>query len=1014
MFFGGFTHLSHEPTAPPLQPNSDDRHDSSASTSPQLANSVVQSKAPHDGDPVCVLPSPTPSEDPSGVGYEPTILADLRAIERCAGSSPQASEGVSEQSALAAPDVAVGDAVNLVDSSKEGRADTATTLPAQSLKRPADPSSPSSDKRPRVQSQEINQNGDPPRSGPHLHSTHLSKTSNPQVHRHVEASPREGSTTVVSMPNYDHDNLGQRAPQAEGPIQQRRLSGQVGFGTTNQLGPSGQARTPAVPHSHLSQSGASSSSSAANCSSISCLRSIQAYLTSIGGLQALNPIEQSRMQLLEEAANIQDRSYLTLHQLMCVSSINVVLLPSELLSMPRQHLTTAMKLIEQVLCPNYNLGRNTLQWFASFPVSISKPVWSDMYQSEIRKFMAFVNRAGQRWQSFQDYYQQAFYPPLAHEIAEQLAIDSPVLQKVVFLAVLRQIWGNESSPWVSLAEDAFREDQQRYQLRKSHGNATSWAEHSQVRRRYLELLARHKETVRAAYAVPPMGTPNLQGAMQPPASRIPANINVAHVRSQSMESPPSTHIRSQTGQMQGSGQILQNLRTASVAVPMLPSQQFTYPVQPIIQQHQQGSIQQSVQPARLIQPVPSSPQTRQLVPSHRHAAQAAVSWQPFVSRPLLPTTGEPRPQPTHPDSAVSALHQAHLRSPILRPKQGDWEANNPLYQYVKSFAMPPRPVVPSQPIQSWSFTVATEDFSLIPRDVLSRDGSPPSRIIGEDSVTYRLRCSKISDQVQGESTWVISDNTMPSYFYPQINGKPLQIRRKLQHGKDLPIDVTPYIRAGHNLLAVFVNRTADEPSPTAYAFAVEAIGLKSHDNIKQDCLTSRLIPSEQSLASIKASLCDTPDDDGDIVVVSSTLSINLFDPFSASKIFDIPVRGQSCLHRDCFDLETFLETRKRSQPGWPSAVDEWRCPLCKADVRPQSLVVDGFLVDVRAKLADQGLLNTRSIIVEADGSWRPKPEKAARGSVGPESRDGTPAAEGPAISGPQVPTKEIGVISLDD
>ncbi|KAJ9668417.1 hypothetical protein H2201_001465 [Coniosporium apollinis] len=856
----GFTHLSHEPTAPPLQPNSDDRHDSSASTSPQLANSVVQSKAPHDGDPVCVLPSPTPSEDPSGVGYEPTILADLRAIERCAGSSPQASEGVSEQSALAAPDVAVGDAVNLVDSSKEGRADTATTLPAQSLKRPADPSSPSSDKRPRVQSQEISQNGDPPRSGPHLHSTHLSKTSNPQVHRHVEASPREGSTTVVSMPNYDHDNLGQRAPQAEGPIQQRRLSG----------------------------------------------------------------------------------------------------------------------------------------------------------QSEIRKFMAFVNRAGQRWQSFQDYYQQAFYPPLAHEIAEQLAIDSPVLQKVVFLAVLRQIWGNESSPWVSLAEDAFREDQQRYQLRKSHGNATSWAEHSQVRRRYLELLARHKETVRAAYAVPPMGTPNLQGAMQPPASRIPANINVAHVRSQSMESPPSTHIRSQTGQMQGSGQILQNLRTASVAVPMLPSQQFTYPVQPIIQQHQQGSIQQSVQPARLIQPVPSSPQTRQLVPSHRHAAQAAVSWQPFVSRPLFPTTGEPRPQPTHPDSAVSALHQAHLRSPILRPKQGDWEANNPLYQYVKSFAMPPRPVVPSQPIQSWSFTVATEDFSLIPRDVLSRDGSPPSRIIGEDSVTYRLRCSKISDQVQGESTWVISDNTMPSYFYPQINGKPLQIRRKLQHGKDLPIDVTPYIRAGHNLLAVFVNRTADEPSPTAYAFAVEATGLKSHDNIKQDCLTSRLIPSEQSLASIKASLCDTPDDDGDIVVVSSTLSINLFDPFSASKIFDIPVRGQSCLHRDCFDLETFLETRKRSQPGWPSAVDEWRCPLCKADVRPQSLVVDGFLVDVRAKLADQGLLNTRSIIVEADGSWRPKPEKAARGSVGPESRDGTPAAEGPAISGPQVPTKEIGVISLDD
>lgn len=959
------------------------------------------------------------------------ILADLRAIQRWSGSSLQASEGVSEQADIAAPSGTVGDAVNLDEFVEEASVEPATTSPAQGCKRPADLSPSLSDKRPRLQPRESGQDIDAPRNGSQSHLEHPFGMLRPQVRQHVEKqvepgldptpsgpssvdfmdlepamSAREACPTGTRVAHHEQVNPGQRAPQAGGSAQQRRFS-------------------------HLSQSATPSSSRAASYFSASCLRSIQAHLTSVGGLQALNPIEQSRIQLLEDAAKIQDRFYLTLHQLMCVSSVNVMLLPRELLTVPRQHLTTALQLMDHVLCPNRNLSRNTLLWFASFPVSTSNAVWSHV--PELQKFMAFVSCAGQRWQSFQDCYARSYYPPLAHEIAEQLAIDSPIFQKVVFLAILRQIWGNGNSSWVNLAEDTFREDQQRYQLRKSQGNAAtnpaSCAEYSHVRQRYRELLVRHKEAVRPAYAVPPIGTPNLQGAMQPPTARIQINTNVPHVRSQRMESPTLTHIRSQTGYMQRTHQTPPNVRTVSVAVPMLQSQQSTYQVQPSIQQYQQGSIQQNVQQARLIQPVPSGAQirqsipssahSRQPVPSRQHAAQAPVFRQPSVSRPLFPATGESVSQPSHPNPAFSALHQAHLRSPILRPKQGgDWVADGPtaLYQYVKSFAMSPQVVALSQPVQSRSFTVAIEDFALVPRDELSRDGRPPSRVIGEDSLTYRLRCSKIPSPGQvEESAWVITDNAMPSYFYPQINGKPLQMRRKLQHGKDLPIDVTPYIRAGDNLLEIFVNRTADEPSPTAYAFAIEVIGLKSHAAIKAECCTFRLIPSTQTLASINSSLSNTSpaDDDDDLLVVSSTLTIDLFDPFSACRIFDIPVRGQSCLHRDCFDLETFLETRKRSQPGWPSAVDEWRCPLCKADVRPQKLVVDGFLVDVRAKLAEQGLLATRSIIVEADGSWRPKPEKAPRGSVGPESRDVTPVTEG-APAGPQVPVKEIGVISLGD
>ena len=38
-------------------------------------------------------------------------------------------------------------------------------------------------------------------------------------------------------------------------------------------------------------------------------------------------------------------------------------------------------------------------------------------------------------------------------------------------------------------------------------------------------------------------------------------------------------------------------------------------------------------------------------------------------------------------------------------------------------------------------------------------------------------------------------------------------------------------------------------------------------------------------------------------------------------------------------------------------------------------MVDGFLVDVRKELEKKRLLETRSILVEPDGSWKPKAEE---------------------------------------
>jgi len=163
-------------------------------------------------------------------------------------------------------------------------------------------------------------------------------------------------------------------------------------------------------------------------------------------------------------------------------------------------------------------------------------------------------------------------------------------------------------------------------------------------------------------------------------------------------------------------------------------------------------------------------------------------------------------------------------------------------------------------------------------------------------------------------------------------------------------------------------------SPT-YGFAVEIIKISRHQQIINACQDAEHILADQTLANIKKSLSGTLDHDDEISIMPSDLSIDLADPFMAH-IFAIPVRGLNCLHRECFDLETFLNTRNSKVKRSPqtSMVDIWKCPLCNKDARPSSLRIDDFLVNVREKLDASGELDVKAIIIDAAGKWRPKAE----------------------------------------
>jgi hypothetical protein len=225
-------------------------------------------------------------------------------------------------------------------------------------------------------------------------------------------------------------------------------------------------------------------------------------------------------------------------------------------------------------------------------------------------------------------------------------------------------------------------------------------------------------------------------------------------------------------------------------------------------------------------------------------------------------------------------------------------------------------------------------------------------------------------------------------FQVYINARPQQIelKRKNHHGKDVPVDLTPYIRCvppGENIrvsISIPGRRTCLKES--SYFFAIETIEIFAHSQLLHKVQKNRR-PERQTLDALRKSLSGPELNDDDIALVSSEVTIDITDPFS-SQMFEIPVRGNDCLHRECFDLKTFLlsRTTKPNKLHHPTLVDVWKCPLCNRDARPASLHVDEFMANVRKELIGQDATRVKAIIINKDGMWKAKQTLAGTSTNG--------------------------------
>ncbi|KAL2415422.1 hypothetical protein ABEF95_006134 [Exophiala dermatitidis] len=620
---------------------------------------------------------------------------------------------------------------------------------------------------------------------------------------------------------------------------------------------------------------------------------------------------------------------------------------------------------------------------------------------------------------------KAGIPPCPSQMQLALSVASPVLQKLIFCAILRS--ASADNNWIQLALTLFQEFQSRAPIPDGPDA------HDQRRaiilefgQRYRALHAHyvnlnHQMTFGASQF--PQGMYQNQpinfgmGSLLPAQSLLDARIYPGNQAGQF--SPTQQLTFSVPAGYQTAPAIAQQVLPSPAIVQEPPRFNSQSPFSPAAMNHQAAPMaSQTVSTAR-----PVARQTRPSITARALGTTAARSSNPPHYTPQPPMASQPQPpvhsgamarqpaavapaQPspsqmnsagvTHPTSLFPpatytlpilaqpdpdkrAMHQAHLAAPKYI-KVDYPEAK--YYQYVEDIRELPQLLRATTDLVRWTVHISPDVWAR-KAETMSPVGEfmVKQRKIKNGSVQFRMKCIALDDSAEAPmpslSDFCARPTTWPKCLSISINGDfGVDFRRKALHGVDLPTDVTDLLEFGDNEIVVCTASTPAE-SKTSYLLAVEIVCVSTLETVRT--IPSR-IGAEESLASVtkvlKGGDKEQPangadDDEDDVVIAQSVLSIDLVDPIT-SVVWVTPVRGRECQHRECFDLEAFLlsRTSRDKKNADVTDPDQWKCPICRKDARPPMLVVDEFLLQVRQQLQQRNQLEeAKAILVNEDGSW---------------------------------------------
>jgi hypothetical protein len=651
--------------------------------------------------------------------------------------------------------------------------------------------------------------------------------------------------------------------------------------------------------------------------------------------------------------------YLAFHQAYCLHSCD----PSKLaaLGFTSSTCNRGFQTAEELLLPCSSLSPALLNWSVNFPLELSQMMSYPEYRGALLQVTQCLVRFSEQWDNFTQAVMWRQYPPLIDELVCNFNVNSSVLLRVIFLSMCRRIHG---PAWEQRLNSLFAQDRKNYERRFSSNHvspAQMQRENDKIIQEYLAIRAQQQSRIqnaapramtRVSRANPARNNPqpNQMASTQPLSSTQPlASSRPGPVPSQTPRPIPAVG-RPDRGELQN----------ALVASP-----------QPLQTPTAGWGIQQSSAMAS--------------VPRHQQ-----LQSQPSRYPMFLPPPGYVAPMTVRPNSLRVALHQAHLRDPvkILVPRGQEDKHEVELFQYMTSFAVPPSPLGRVECAFHWKFSLSDNDIRRFPLRSQRGQGQRDLRAFAEGCRVYHLRCIKISPSVKevDQQSWSVADSAWPSVIYVFVNGAEHFVRRKVHHGKDLPLDITDSLCHGENEISFHFIRNEAECNDVLYALGVEVMDISNFAQARQ---LARDLPAAECNARITKQLSSSADDE--LSIVNNDITVNLLDPFTA-RIFDNPARGSVCRHLECFDLDTFIMTRASKSGKGPMECD-WRCPICREDARPQSLVIDGYLASVRAHLAAISKLDdAKAISIKSDGSWELKVDQDTQTPEKAQRRDRTPGA----------------------
>lgn len=675
-------------------------------------------------------------------------------------------------------------------------------------------------------------------------------------------------------------------------------------------------------------------------------------------------IDSMRVQMLRDACCHNDMFYLTLHSIyMLATSSRQDLIQS--LALAPAHFE-GLSIVDALLGSNHLLTSQIHDLFMTFPCPLDAFLRQQLpLVHDIKNFLSHLSYI---FPVLRDQAKARGSPPCPSELSYRLRTTSPVLQKAFFLSIIRDWpidfeWQQRALWLFDYWSDPARVPLKPTSLSQVQGITFEFARHChQLRAQYL------RDMSSVVQAQPPADN---QSAQMPSQHRQIVPQSLASAPSLPQTSPPAPLPQ-------------HRLHAITTTNPLHPHPAPTIPPGHVLAGRSQPVRQpQSNNPSHISQVHRTQEQTRSQTQLQAHD----LPFFPNNHYYRLPTLVQPLPRQT-------AAHQALTSSPKYNITDAD-AGSTPqarLYRYIENIIMLPQTFHKDAALFRWQVTIPSPLLftKVKPPKLVGSFLSPESDVMSGSS-QFRLKCMK--QVLDGDSDPAFLPAYWPAFISISVNGDfNVDIRRKAHYGTDMSTDITHLLLDGENEIAVGITFSPQEANVT-YLVGIEVIRIKNHASV---AAMAQHLPSANVKASIAAAIAaDGDGDDDDLVVADPGVSIFLVDPIT-SQMWLTPVRSQKCQHRECFDLEAFLLSRtSRSKGSTLTNPVQWKCPICNQDARPQNLIIDHFLVQVRQSLEERNLMETRTILVKEDGNWEIRGETLSSSKPNKSSVNIKPAASTP-------------------